>query len=173
MFSHLRIHRRGPSNPTSPNPDQPSAPAPWDPSLPQQHSPFIQDAALSPGIRSQLLTTTNSSLPPTLPPIARVTSSSSGSPLDLPTPDAKVTQEPQIQKPHPPPPPPSARSPYNGDSGFLGGVALRKYQREQQEQQKQQKQQMAAKSPDLAGLSPSLMAAMKVNSRGRSPPRHQ
>ncbi|KZL74535.1 hypothetical protein CI238_11389 [Colletotrichum incanum] len=154
MFSHLRIHRRGQSNPTSPNPEQPSAPAPWDPSLPQQHSPFTQDAALSPGMRPQPSTTTNSSLPPTLPPIARVTSSRSESPLERPAADAKVLPEPNTQKPHPPPPPPSARSPYNVDSGFLGGVALRKYQREQQEQQKQQKQQMAAKSPDLAGPSP-------------------
>ncbi|OHF03168.1 hypothetical protein CORC01_01552 [Colletotrichum orchidophilum] len=152
MFSHLRIHRRGQSNPTSPNPEQPSATAPWDPSLPEQHSPFIQDAALSPDIRHQSLTT-NSSLPPTLPPIPRVTSSSSDSPspLERPTVDTKiaVTQEPNAQKHQPPVPPPPARSPYNADSGFLGGVALRKYQREQQEQQKQLKQQMAAKSPDL------------------------
>ncbi|KAK1621438.1 hypothetical protein BDP81DRAFT_336694 [Colletotrichum phormii] len=138
MFSHLRIHRRGQSNPTSPNPEQPSTTAPWDPSIHQQHSPFIQDAALSPDIRPQA-STTNSSLPPTLPPIPRVTS---------------VTQEPNTQKPQPPVPPP-VRSPYNADSGFLGGVALRKYQREQQEQQQQlKKQQMAAKSPDLVASPP-------------------
>ncbi|KAK1448731.1 hypothetical protein CMEL01_08046 [Colletotrichum melonis] len=152
MFSHLRIHRRGQSNPTSPNPEQPSAAAPWDPSLPQQHSPFIQDAALSPDMRPQA-STTNSSLPPTLPPIPRVTSSSSESPspLERPTVDTKIRVTPELntQKPQPPVPPP-VRSPYNADSGFLGGVALRKYQREQQEQQQQlKKQQMAAKSPDL------------------------
>ncbi|WYZ43488.1 hypothetical protein EsH8_VI_001187 [Colletotrichum jinshuiense] len=152
MFSHLRIHRRGQSNPTSPNPDQPSASAPWDPSLPQQQSPFIQDVAFSPDIRPQS-PTTNSSPPPTLPPIPRVTSSGSESPLERPTLDTKVTLESNIQKPQPPLPPP-ARSPYNANSGFLGGVALRKYQREQQEQQQQhqQKQQMAAKSPDPAAI---------------------
>ncbi|KAK2045674.1 hypothetical protein LZ31DRAFT_593768 [Colletotrichum somersetense] len=169
MFSHLRIHRRGQSNPTSPNPDQPSAPSPWDPSLPQhhqQHSPFLQDAALSPGMRAQPSISPSSSLPPTLPPITRVTSSGSESTLDRPTPDAIVAQEPAIQRPHPPPPAPpsSARSPYNPDSGFLGGVALRKYEREQQEQReqqlKQQKlQQMAAKSPEPAGLSPVARAS--------------
>ncbi|KAK2006665.1 hypothetical protein LZ32DRAFT_85597 [Colletotrichum eremochloae] len=170
MFSHLRIHRRGQSNPTSPNPDQPSALSPWDPSLPQhqQRSPFLQDAALSPGMRPQPSTSPNSSLPPTLPPITRVTSSDSESLLDRPTPDATVAQEPAIQKPHPPPPAPSsARSPYNPDSGFLGGVALRKYEREQQEQREQQKkqqqqQQMAAKSPDPTGLSPVARASHEI-----------
>ncbi|KAK1579136.1 uncharacterized protein LY79DRAFT_564854 [Colletotrichum navitas] len=158
MFSHLRIHRRGQSNPTSPNPDQLS---PWDPSLPQhqQHSPFLQDAALSPGMRPQPSTSPNSSLPPTLPPITRVTSSGSESTLDRPTPDATVAQEPAVQRLHPPPPaPPSARSTYNPDSGFLGGVALRKYEREQQLKQQQQ-QQMAARSPDSAGLSPAARAS--------------
>ncbi|KAK1994266.1 hypothetical protein LX36DRAFT_214391 [Colletotrichum falcatum] len=165
MFSHLRIHRRGQSNPTSPNPDLPSAPSPWDPSLSHhhQHSPFLQDAALSPGTRPQPSTSPNSSssLPPTLPPITRVTSSGSEFALDRPTPEATTPQEPAFQRPNPPPPPsapPSARSPYNPDSGFLGGVALRKYEREQQlkqqQQQQQQQQQMAAKSPDPAALSP-------------------
>ncbi|EFQ30527.1 hypothetical protein CGRA01v4_13425 [Colletotrichum graminicola] len=160
MFSHLRIHRRGQSNPTSPNPDQSS---PWDPSLPQhqQHSPFLQDAALSPGMRPQPSTSPNSSLPPTLPPITRVTSSGSEFTLDRPTPDATVAQEPAAQRPHPPPPaPPSARSTYNPDSGFLGGVALRKYEREQQ--LKQQQQQMAARSPDSAGLSPVARASHDI-----------
>ncbi|OLN82013.1 hypothetical protein CCHL11_09241 [Colletotrichum chlorophyti] len=160
MLSHLRFHRRGQSNPTSPNPEQPSAPAPWDPSLPQQ-PPFIQDAALSPDTRPQP-SSSNSSLPPTLPPITRVTSSGSESPLERPAIDTKVTQESDSQKlqslsplPHQQQP---VRSPYRAESGFLGGVALRKYQREQQQQQQQQKlqqkQQMAAQSPDSAGATP-------------------
>ncbi|KAL0934374.1 uncharacterized protein CTRU02_211173 [Colletotrichum truncatum] len=162
MLSHLRFHRRGQSNPTSPNPEQPSsaASAPWDPSLPQQ-SPFIQDAVLTPDSRSPSATT-NSSLPPTLPPITRVTSSGSESPHDRPIVDRKPpTQESYSQKQQPPPPPP-VRSPKTSQSGFVGGVALRKQldQRQllqlqklqqQQQQHEQQLQQMAAQSPDLAG----------------------
>ncbi|KAJ3943284.1 hypothetical protein N0V92_013704, partial [Colletotrichum tropicale] len=124
MLSHLRFHRRGQSNPTSPNPEQSSAPAPWDPSLPQK-SPFVQDAALSPDARSPAAPT-NSSLPPTLPPITRVTSSGSESPspLDRPSVDPKLTLETYAQKQQPAPPP--VRSPNNSQSGFVGGVALRK-----------------------------------------------
>ncbi|KAF9876148.1 hypothetical protein CkaCkLH20_06594 [Colletotrichum karsti] len=163
MLSHLRFHRRGQSNPTSPNPEQPSAAAPWDPSRPQQ-SPFIQDAAPSPDTRSPSATT-NSSLPPVLPPITRVASTSSGSesPLDLPTIDSKAIQETYTQRSEPTPPVP-VRSPNNSQSGFVGGVALRKQLDERQLQQLQKlqqqqrqheqqllQQQMAAQSPDSAG----------------------
>ncbi|KAF5502753.1 hypothetical protein CGCA056_v014619 [Colletotrichum aenigma] len=160
MLSHLRFHRRGQSNPTSPNPEQSSAPAPWDPSLPQK-SPFVQDAALSPDARSPAAPT-NSSLPPTLPPITRVTSSGSESPspLDRPSVDPKLTLETYAQKQQPAPPP--VRSPNNSQSGFVGGVALRKQldqrqllqlqklQQQQQQHEQQLQQQMAALSPDPA-----------------------
>ncbi|KAF6800985.1 hypothetical protein CSOJ01_12081 [Colletotrichum sojae] len=158
MLSHLRFHRRGPSNPTSPNPEQPpSTSAPWDPSL-SQPSPFSQDAALSPDARSPL-PTTNSSLPPTLPPIARVTSSGSESPLDRsPLIDDKTAPQQLYTQKQPPPP---VRSPHSGASGFVGGVALRKQlderqlqqlQKLQQQQQRheQQLQAMASQSPDAA-----------------------
>ncbi|TDZ51726.1 hypothetical protein CTRI78_v007382 [Colletotrichum trifolii] len=169
MLSHLRFHRRGQSNPTSPNPEQPSQPSPWDPSLPQK-SPFIhhhhnaQDAVRSPDARPSPSSAVNASLPPTLPPIPRVTSSGSDSPLDPSTAyDAKLTLETYTQKQHPIPPP--VRSPKPATSSFVGGVALRKQLDERQQQQllklqlqqqqhELQLQQMAQQLPEPAGIAP-------------------
>ncbi|KAL7783847.1 hypothetical protein V8C37DRAFT_396733 [Trichoderma ceciliae] len=119
MLSHLRFHRRGPSNPTSPAPDQPS------PSSTNSHqqSPLNPDSA-SP-LDAQLASSASASLPPTLPPITRVTSAELNlDPLhdeekrDVENLPQSVNRPPQAQ-----------RSVYSTGSGFIGGVALRNYQR--------------------------------------------
>ncbi|KAL2256133.1 hypothetical protein VTK26DRAFT_2139 [Humicola hyalothermophila] len=116
MLSHLRFHRRAPSNPASPLPDQ--APA-WDAAAQPEHpqsgrdvSPRRPDARpRSPSLAQK---------PPTLPPITRVASTGSDSlfaRLDEPPHDAA--------KPSAPPPPT-----YRDDApGFIGGVALQNYRR--------------------------------------------
>ncbi|KAH6604936.1 hypothetical protein Trco_006643 [Trichoderma cornu-damae] len=120
MLSHLRFHRRGPSNPTSPAPDQPS---PSSHSSHQQ-SPLNPDSTPSPD--AQLAPSASASLPP----IARVTSSE----VDL---DA-LEEKRDVEKP---PlsagrPPQAQRSGYiTAVSGFIGGVALRNYQRNVEAQQ--------------------------------------
>ncbi|KAH6695619.1 hypothetical protein F5X68DRAFT_31165 [Plectosphaerella plurivora] len=130
MLSHLRFHRRGPSNPSSPNPDQRSASS-WENSSSQPQLPLPQDAA-SP-IDGGPLSATSSHQPPTLPPITRVTSSDRDSGFDLPTFETTAPMPAEAQPPRQQP----MRSPYTEDSGFMGGVALQKYRREQQLQQQQ------------------------------------
>lgn len=134
MLSHLRFHRRGSSNPTSP--------------IAEQQSP--RDGRPSSDARPS--SSNSSSLPPTLPPIARVTSG--GTTFGLPDfaatmphkelppdpPREEVLQrdaprEPQQkadrqQPPRDPPRPAPVRSPYDQDTGFIGGVALQKYRQE-------------------------------------------
>ncbi|KAH7320270.1 hypothetical protein B0I35DRAFT_431057 [Stachybotrys elegans] len=131
MLSHLRFHRRGHSNPTSPVPELPSSPVGGQPS-----SPFFPDALSPPDTRPQ--SSSSSALPPKLPPITRVTSADGDAELvdlrDLRLDhqqDVDVATPPQQQQPQPHPhPQPMPRSPYNGDSGFIGGVALRNYRRD-------------------------------------------
>ncbi|PTB71589.1 hypothetical protein M440DRAFT_1343857 [Trichoderma longibrachiatum ATCC 18648] len=139
MLSHLRFHRRGPSNPSSPAPDQSS------PSSLQSHqqSPLNNDSA-SP-LDAQQPSPASASLPPTLPPIARVTSND----LDLGSlgPGDKQNVDKQTQSPLPSPSQPQPqshpvsrpaqpqRSGYSAGSSFIGGVALRNYQRNSQAQQ--------------------------------------
>ncbi|CAM1509281.1 Fc.00g030200.m01.CDS01 [Cosmosporella sp. VM-42] len=121
MLSHLRFHRRGPSNPTSPCPDQ----TPTSPPSSTQPSPFPHDA-ISPDGRPA--SSSSSAFPPTLPPITRVTSAETEPLLD-PRRDGDMAHQGESRQQHLP------RSPYNGgDSGFIGGVALRKYQQNQQAQ---------------------------------------
>ncbi|OBS22266.1 hypothetical protein FPOA_08602 [Fusarium poae] len=111
MLSHLRFHRRGPSsNPTSPSPDQtPTSPAAGHP------VPFSPDA-LSPELRS---TSSNpSTLPPTLPPITRVTTEDIVKSRD-------GRQNAAVTSPLDNRPQPTSKT-----SSFIGGVALRKYQRD-------------------------------------------
>ncbi|KAM5345613.1 hypothetical protein ACJ41O_011474 [Fusarium nematophilum] len=116
MLSHLRFHRRGPSNPASPCPDQhPTSP-------PTGHtSPFSSDL-LSPDLRPT--SSSSSALPPTLPPIARVTSDELGDrSLDH---RQHVGTASQVESR----PQQTPRSPYTRGSSFIGGVALRNYQRD-------------------------------------------
>ncbi|RFU80623.1 hypothetical protein TARUN_1579 [Trichoderma arundinaceum] len=123
MLSHLRFHRRGPSNPTSPAVDQPS---PSSLSSHQQ-SPLNTDSA-SP-LDAQLASSASTSQPPTLPPIARVTSTE----LNLEPLEEKrdVEKLPQSASR----PPQAQRSGYSNSSGFIGGVALRNYRRNVEAQQ--------------------------------------
>ncbi|EEU42324.1 uncharacterized protein NECHADRAFT_93398 [Fusarium vanettenii 77-13-4] len=119
MLSHLRFHRRGPSNPASPSPDQHTT------SPPAGHSaPFPSDV-LSPDLRPTL--SSPSGLPPTLPPIARVTSDE----LDQSRHHQQnASMASQVEsRPHQTP-----KSPFNGGTGFIGGVALRNYQRDMEAQ---------------------------------------
>ncbi|KAG7107476.1 hypothetical protein HYQ44_013355 [Verticillium longisporum] len=130
MLSHLRFHRRGPSNPSSPNPDQAAAPSPWEHSPSNAQPPFLQQDVPSNDARSPSVAVSSPVLPPTLPPITRVTSSEAESQLDyIPAPDPKVSLSRQ-----------SVKSPFNDESGFMGGVALQKYRREQQQQLLQEQQ---------------------------------
>ncbi|KAM0254646.1 hypothetical protein ACHAQJ_006555 [Trichoderma viride] len=126
MLSHLRFHRRGPpSNPTSPAPDQ-SSPSSLSS---HQQSPLNPDST-SP-LDAQLASSASASLPPTLPPITRVTSSE----LTLDAPQAEERRD--VEKlPQPVSRPSQAqRSGYSTGSGFIGGVALRNYQRNVEAQQ--------------------------------------
>ncbi|RBQ75674.1 hypothetical protein VDGD_03816 [Verticillium dahliae] len=145
MLSHLRFHRRGPSNPSSPNPDQAAAPSPWEHSPSNTQPPFLQQDVPSNDARSPSVAVSSPALPPTLPPITRVTSSEAEFQLDyIPAPDPKASLSRQ-----------SVKSPFNDESGFMGGVALQKYRREQQQQllqeqqhhQQHQQQQQQQQSP--------------------------
>ncbi|KPM41188.1 hypothetical protein AK830_g5345 [Neonectria ditissima] len=117
MLSHLRFHRRGPSNPASPLPDQLPTSSPST-----LLSPYSPDA-FSPDLRP--VSSNSSAQPPTLPPITRVTSAESGTASE-PRRDANMAPQPDSRPP---------RSPYNGgDTGFIGGLALRKYRRDMESQ---------------------------------------
>ncbi|PNP40353.1 hypothetical protein TGAMA5MH_07680 [Trichoderma gamsii] len=127
MLSHLRFHRRGPSTPTSPAPDQPS-PSSQSPLNADSPSPLdAQLAASASASASAASAPASTSLPPTLPPIARVTSNE----LNLNPP--QVEERRDVEKPAQPPvsrPSQSQRPGYSSTgSGFIGGVALRNYQR--------------------------------------------
>ncbi|OAA71400.1 hypothetical protein ISF_01951 [Cordyceps fumosorosea ARSEF 2679] len=126
MLSHLRFHRRGPSNPASPAGDQ-QQPSP----LSNANSPFTPDAVSSPD--TQPPTSTTSLVPPTLPPIPRVASDQSTPLPDFSSPSSTSSHHhglPTIeQQQRGSMQPPPARSPYTNDSGFIGGVALENYRR--------------------------------------------
>ncbi|KAL6853276.1 hypothetical protein J3F83DRAFT_719090 [Trichoderma novae-zelandiae] len=129
MLSHLRFHRRGPSNPSSPAPD------PSSPSSLQSHqqSPLNPDSA-SP-LEAQQPSPASASLPPTLPPIARVTSTDLDlEPLGLGD-KRDVDKQPQPQPQPVSRPAQPQRSGYSAGSSFIGGVALRNYQRNAATQQ--------------------------------------
>lgn len=124
MLSHLRFHRRGPpSAPVSPAFDQQS-PSP----LSSHQSPLSPDT-VSP-LEGQPLSSA-SSQPPTLPPIARVTSTELSARFDLRFDVENATQtEPRAPKsPYNAPYNALYNAPYHADSGFIGGVALQKYRR--------------------------------------------
>ncbi|KAL6906590.1 hypothetical protein GGI43DRAFT_233955 [Trichoderma evansii] len=132
MLSHLRFHRRGPSNPTSPAPDQPS-PSSQSPLNPDSPSPLdAQLASSAYASASAASASTSTSQPPTLPPIARVTSNE----LNLDPP--RVEERRDVEKPPQQPasrPSQTQKPSYRTGSGFIGGVALRNYQRNVEAQQ--------------------------------------
>ncbi|KAF5598271.1 hypothetical protein FPANT_3801 [Fusarium pseudoanthophilum] len=112
MLSHLRFHRRGPSNPASPSPDNnPTSPTPTVPFSPDALSPELRPTSSNP-----------SALPPTLPPIARVTTEDLGKSRDS-------RQNAATSPLDPPRPQPNSKS-SSSKGSFIGGVALRKYQRD-------------------------------------------
>ncbi|KAF3070675.1 hypothetical protein GL218_00230 [Daldinia childiae] len=140
MLSHLRFHRRGPSNPSSPIPET----SPWDATALQPAQLVPDDGVPAPEIRPRSATSVpfahghgqppsqpappqsqqpplQHSQPPTLPPISGISSAESDLAIDLEKFEHKPREE---SKPLP-------RSSYNGDSGFIGGLALQNYRREQ------------------------------------------
>ncbi|KAI6080299.1 hypothetical protein F4821DRAFT_251801 [Hypoxylon rubiginosum] len=157
MLSHLRFHRRGPSNPSSPVPEN----NPWDTASLQPAQLVPEDGIPTPEIRPRSATSV---------PFAH----GHGQPPPQPVPTLSHPIPPQPQSPPPPPPqlqpqpqqyeqppvlPPIARissaesdlsidlgnfeprqrdepkplprSPYNESSSFIGGLALQNYRREQ------------------------------------------
>ncbi|XDG03160.1 hypothetical protein ABKA04_002775 [Annulohypoxylon sp. FPYF3050] len=149
MLSHLRFHRRGPSNPSSPIPEN----SPWDTAALQPAQLVPEDGVPAPEIRlrsdaavpfahahgqppsqssqptsplSQQQQPLQHNQPPVLPPIARISSAESDLSLDLVNFESKQREELK-QEPKPLP-----RSPYNEDTGFIGGLALQNYRREQE-----------------------------------------
>ncbi|KAI1381302.1 hypothetical protein F4677DRAFT_402640 [Hypoxylon crocopeplum] len=145
MLSHLRFHRRGPSNPSSPIPEN----SPWDTASLQPAQLVPEDGVPAPEIRPRSATSVpfahghgqpppqpapsqlqqqpvQHEQPPILPPIARISSAESDLSIDPGNFESKKREESkQESKPLP-------RSPYNEDSGFIGGLALQNYRREQQ-----------------------------------------
>ncbi|KAI8955919.1 hypothetical protein F4801DRAFT_182071 [Xylaria longipes] len=138
---HLRFHRRTPSNPTSPELDRAS----WDTAALQPAHLVPTDGVPAPDVRprsdtslpfaqvqGQPLARTQAQAqprrddnPPVLPPIARVVSADSQSVYSQDSTqgsDQKLRDDPK--------PPPQSRSPYNEQSGFIGGLALENYSRE-------------------------------------------
>ncbi|KAK0613941.1 hypothetical protein B0T14DRAFT_527352 [Immersiella caudata] len=69
MLSHLRFHRRAPSNPTSPLPDPPPS---WEAAALQDRNSTPDDGLPRPDTRPK--SSNSASVPPMLPPINRVTS---------------------------------------------------------------------------------------------------
>ncbi|UNI19765.1 hypothetical protein JDV02_005924 [Purpureocillium takamizusanense] len=116
MLSHLRFHRRGASNPASPLTDQPQSLSP----LGSHDSPLAPDSASPSDARPP--SSSSSAFPPVLPPITRVTSADADLQPERRGPDSPAAMESRPQQ--------GLRSPYNGDSGFIGGVALQNYRRD-------------------------------------------
>lgn len=113
MLSHLRLHRRAPSNPTSPVPEQPSpipSPMEYDGASPLGTNPRPSSSSAAP------------SQPPILPPITRVTTE-----LDIPLGPQDVALRLQSTSQ-----PDSRRSSHNEHLSFIGGLALQKYRRDRQ-----------------------------------------
>ncbi|KAK3304755.1 uncharacterized protein B0T15DRAFT_419101 [Chaetomium strumarium] len=117
MLSHLRLHRRAPSNPTSPLPDQSHA---CDTAAQREHPPSARDVA--PRTDARPRSPGSSQMPPILPPIARVASTGSDRSFGL-----RDDAQPSPQNPGNPP----ARRAYDEEtnSGFIGGVALQNYRK--------------------------------------------
>ncbi|KAH6657609.1 hypothetical protein BKA67DRAFT_532808 [Truncatella angustata] len=195
MLSHLRFHRRGPSNPTSPIPEN----GPWDAALqPKQLTP---DEGVVPAPAIEPRTSTGppltghgtgppsiSQLPPhpqqppppppqqpapSLPPIARATSTESEHPHSASNREPKRHEEQKAPQ----------RTPYTEQSGFLGGLALQNYRREQQDALRPDPSQAssnhgkpslsAATSPADRNPSPSFLSPTEhgsSNPTGRRPP---
>ncbi|KAI5855558.1 hypothetical protein GGS23DRAFT_589658 [Durotheca rogersii] len=146
MLSHLRFHRRGPSNPSSPIPDTGS---PWDATPLQPTQLVSEDGVPAPEVLPRSTTSVpfthghgqpppppSQSVAPTaplhqqhlhhqaplLPPTARASSTDSDRSMDPGRYEPKQREEVR----------PLLRSSYNEESGFIGGLALENYRREQE-----------------------------------------
>ncbi|KAK0705659.1 hypothetical protein B0H67DRAFT_558219 [Lasiosphaeris hirsuta] len=156
MLSHLRFHRRAPSNPTSPVqvPDQPLT---WETAALHDHPQSAEDVSPRPETRPRLETRPRSSnssqLPPILPPITRVTSDSDLS-FEVRDDVRPVSQDSRM---------PPARPAYDGANGgsfsFIGGLALQNYRRGAQGTQR----------PESAGAIQSQLPETQL-SRAKPPP---
>ncbi|KAK4102458.1 hypothetical protein N658DRAFT_552544 [Parathielavia hyrcaniae] len=114
MLSHLRFHRRAPSNSASPVAEQ--APA-WDAAAQSDHPLPPRDDSPRPDARPR--SPSFSHLPPKLPPVSRLASTGSD----------------ELFAPHDDAPPASQEARHEEyKPGFIGGVALQKYRRATQEQ---------------------------------------
>ncbi|KAI1128214.1 hypothetical protein F5Y10DRAFT_179799 [Nemania abortiva] len=135
---HLRFHRRTPSNPTSPVLER----APWDTTAPLQPAHLVPaDGVPAPDVRPRSSASVpfahahgqpSSQLqrdqsPPVLPPITRVVSADSVLSLHSLDSEPKPLDDVKPRDDSKPLP----RSPYNEQSGFIGGLALENYRREQ------------------------------------------
>lgn len=109
MLSHFRIHRRGPSNPSSPVPDQLS---PLDHA---EHAHSAHDVSSRPDFQNR--PTNSVSTPPVHPADPRTEPD--------PTPIKKPSEQSLRDSSSPSVKPPQS----TGDSGFMGGLALENYRR--------------------------------------------
>lgn len=109
MLSHFRIHRRGPSNPSSPVPDQLS---PLDHA---EHAHSAHDVSSRPEFLNR--PTNAVSTPPVHPAGPRTDPD--------PTPNRKPSEQSLKESSSPSVKPPQATA----DSGFMGGLALENYRR--------------------------------------------
>lgn len=120
MLSHLRFHRRGASNPSSPAPEDSSSISPLSSSVPPQALDSASPHNPNP----------NSAIPfnaPLLPPITSIISSELLDQRREKQNTTGLTSESRPQQ--------TQRLSYNGDSGFIGGAALRNYRRDVEAQQ--------------------------------------
>ncbi|KAI8625503.1 hypothetical protein F5Y19DRAFT_267054 [Xylariaceae sp. FL1651] len=134
---HLRLHRRAPSNPTSPIADRAS----WDTTALQPAQLVPEDGVPAPDIRPRSSTSVpfaqghgqlspqpqRDQQPPVLPPISRVVSADSARSIDFQSTDQQARDDEKPRDDTKPLP----RSPYNEQSGFIGGLAYENYRREQ------------------------------------------
>ncbi|KAG6173385.1 hypothetical protein E4U51_005502 [Claviceps purpurea] len=119
MLSHLRFHRRGASTPSSPAPEDSSSISPLSSSVPPQ----ALDSASPHNPNPNYAIPSNA---PLLPPITSVISSELDPRCEKQN-TTGLTSECLPQQ--------TQRLSYNGDSGFIGGAALRNYRRDVEAQQ--------------------------------------
>ncbi|KAI1115421.1 hypothetical protein F5Y14DRAFT_129005 [Nemania sp. NC0429] len=156
---HLRFHRRTPSNPASPVLDttlQPGHLVPVDgvpaPDVQPRSStslPFAH-AHGQPSAQSQ-----RDQNPPVLPPIARVVSADSERSLHRQNSDPKPRDDAKSRDD----PKPLPRSPYNEQTGFIGGLALENYRREQAALSQSASRRTASNAAPTTSASASASAA--------------
>lgn len=156
MLSHLRFHRRPPSNPASPIPDQGSS---WESAHAHDNHQMAKESASQSDVRPRSSNAVSS--PPTLPPIPRVTSESD---LMFEVEEKDVKTTPPVPSRSPLQPRASHGVGGERQSGFMGGVALQNY-RLSMKQNGQQQQQQTTSVP-----SPSTIQKLPESALTRSKP---